>query len=91
MKETYLLSKEEKKEIESISNVILSVTNSFETFTANEFDGKENEDKLNSIEELRNRMKYDMTQLEKAHIIITNILNGTYDGTISIKDYELSQ
>ena len=91
MKETYLLSKEEKKEIESISNIILSVTNSFETFTANELDGEENEDKLNSIEELRNRMKYDMTQLEKAHIIITNILNGTYDGTISIKDYELSQ
>ena len=91
MKEIFLLSKEEKREIESISNIIFSVTDSFETFTANEFDGEENEDKLGSIEELRSRMKYDMERLEKAHIIITKILYGTYDGTPSVKDYELSK
>ena len=91
MKEMFLLSKEEKREIESISNIILSVTDSFETFTANEFDGEENEDKLGSIEELRSRMKYDMEQLEKAHIVITKILYGTYDGIPSVKDYELSK
>lgn len=91
MKEIFLLSKEEKREIESISNIIFSVTDSFETFTANEFDGEENEDKLGSIEELRSRMKYDMEQLEKAHIVITKILYGTYDGTPSVKDYELSK
>ena len=91
MKEIFLLSKEEKREIESISNIILSVTNSFETFTANEFDGEENENKLDSIEELRSRMKYDMEQLEKAYIVITKILYGTYDETLSVKDYELSK
>lgn len=91
MKEVFLLSKEEKREIESISDIILSVTDSFEIFTANEFDGEENEDRLDSIEELRSRMKYDMGQLEKAHTIITKILYGTYDGTPSVKDYELGQ
>lgn len=91
MKEVFLLSKEEKREIESISDIIFSVIDSFETFTANEFNGEENEDRLDSIEELRNRMKYDMEKLEKAHIIITKILYGTYDGTPSIKDYELGQ
>ena len=91
MKELFLLSKEEKREIESISDIILSVTDSFETFTANEFDGEENEDKLDSIEELRRRMKYDMEQLEKAHVVITKILCGNYDGTPSVKDYELGK
>lgn len=91
MKEVFLLSKEEKREIESISDIILSVTDSFEIFTTNEFDGEENEDRLDSIEELRSRMKYDMEQLEKAHTIITKILYGTYDGTPSVKDYELGQ
>lgn len=91
MKEVFILSKEEKKEIESISDIILSVTDSFETFTANEFDGEENEEKLDSIDELRSIMKYDMEQLEKAHTIIKKILYGTYDGTPSVKDYELSQ
>lgn len=91
MKEVFLLSKEEIREIESISNIMLSVTDSFEVFTVNEFNGEENEDRLNSIEELRRRMKYDMEQLEKANTIITKILCGNYDGTPSVQEYELSK
>ena len=91
MKEVFLLSNEEKIEMESIANIILSVTDSFEIFTANEFDGEENEDKLDSIEKLRSRMKYDMEQLEKALTIMWQILHGNYDGKLSVKDYELGQ
>ena len=67
MKDIYLISNDVKKELYSISEIIFSVTSSFETFTANEFAGEENEDKLDSIDELRNRMKYDMEQLDKAN------------------------
>ena len=91
MKEVFLLSKEEKREIESIADIISSVTDSFETFTANEFDGEENEDRLDSIEELRSRMEYDMRQLEKSHDILSKILNGIYDGKPSVRDYELGK
>ena len=91
MKEVFLISKEEKKELESISDIILSVTDDFETFTADEYDGEENEDKAKSVEELRSIMKYDIGQLEKAYSIILNILHGTYDGTLSVQDYELSK
>lgn len=91
MKELFLLSKEEKSEIEAISEIMLSITDSFTTFTADEIYGEENEDKLESIEELRNVMKYDMQYLEKAYGIITKILHGTYDGTPSVKDYELGK
>lgn len=89
MKEVFLLSKEEKREIESIADIIMSVTDSFETFTSDEFDGEENEDKVNSVERLRDIMKYDMNQLEKAHSILLQILHGNYDGKLSVQDYEL--
>ena len=91
MKEVFLISEEEKKELKSISDIMLSIVDDFEIFTADEFDGEENEDKAESIEELRSRMKYDMEQLEKAYSIILNILYGTYDGTLSVQDYELSK
>lgn len=91
MKETYLLSKDEKQELESIANIILSITDSFEMFTADKFDDEENDSQVTSISELRDRMKYDMIQLENAQTVIINILNGTYDGTTSVKNYELSQ
>lgn len=91
MKEVFLISKEEKRELESISDIMLSITDSFEIYTADEIDGYENEDKIESIEELRHRMKYDMEQLEKAYTIILNIIHETYDGTLSVKDYELGQ
>lgn len=91
MKEVFLISKEEKRELKSISDIILSITGDFEIFTVDEFDGEDNEDKAESIEELRSRMKYDMEQLEKAYSIILNILHGTYDGTLSVQNYELSK
>lgn len=91
MREVFLLSKEEKMEIESISDIILSVTDSFEMFTTDEFDGEENDNRVDNIEELRNRMKYDMEQLEKSHSILLEILHGTYDGKLSVKDYELGK
>ena len=93
MKDVFLLSQEEKREIKSIADIILSVTQSFEMFTDDEIDedGDENEFKVDSIEELRDRMKYDMEQLEKSYHIILSILYGTYDGSLSVKDYELSK
>lgn len=93
MRDVFLLSQDEKREIESIADIMLSVTQSFEMFTDDEIDedGDENEFKLDSIEELRSRMKYDMEQLEKSYHIILSILNGTYDGKLSVKDYELSK
>lgn len=91
MKEVFLLSKEEKREIESIADIILSVTDSFETLTSDEFDGEENEDRAVDVEELRDRMKYDMKQLEKSHDILSKILSGTYEGKPSVRDYELGK
>lgn len=91
MKEVFLLSKEEKREIESIADIILSVTDSFETFTSDEFDGEENEDKAVNVDELRDRMKYDMNQLEKSHDILSKILSGTYEGNPSVRGYELGK
>ena len=93
MKEVFLLSEDEKRELKSIADIMLSVTHSFEMFTSDEIDedGDENEYRLGSIEELRNRMKYDMEHLEKAYTIITKILYGTYDGMPSVKNYELGQ
>ena len=45
MKEVCLISKEEKKELEAMFYIMLSVTGDFEELTADEFDGEENEDK----------------------------------------------
>lgn len=91
IKEVFLISKEEKKEIESIAKIILSVTDSFETFTADDFDGDDNDDKLESIEELRARMRRDIIQLEKSHDILLQILHNNYDGNLSVTDYELGK
>lgn len=91
MKEVFLLSKEEKKELKSISDIMLSVTDYFKTLTVNDIDGDENENKVDSIEELRSRMKYDMEQLEKAYEVLLTIFYDTYDGSLSVKDYELGK
>lgn len=92
MKEVCLISKEEVRELESISNIMLSITDDFEIFTTDEFDGEENEDKAESVEELRSIMKYDIEQLEKAYNVLSHILNGTYNRTLlSVQDYELSK
>jgi len=91
MREVFLLSKEEKREIESIADIILSVTASFDTLTSDECDGEENDGRASDVGELRYRMEYDMKQLEKSYDIILKILSGTYEGEPSVRDYELGK
>lgn len=92
MKEVFLLSKEEKRELESITSIMLSITDSFDTFTNDKtIDGDINDERLESIAELRNRMKHDMIYLEKSYNILLKILNGNYNNTLSVQDYELGK
>ena len=89
MKDLYILTKKEKLELESIIEILLSVHLDFESATDPDED---NDDLCQSVEEVRECMKYDMQYLEKAEDVLRKILLGKeIDESISVRDFELSK
>ena len=76
-------------ELESIAEILLSVHLDFESATNPD---KDNDNLCQSVEEVRERMKYDMKYLEKAEDVLRKILLDTeIDESISVRDFELSK
>ena len=89
MENLYVLTQKEKLELESIVEILLSVHLDFESST----DPDENNDNLcQSVEEVRECMKYDMQYLERAKDVLRKILFGKeIDESVSVRDFELSK
>lgn len=89
MENLYVLTQKEKLELESIVEILLSVHFDFESAT----DPDEDNDNLcQSIEEVREYMKYDMQYLERAEDVLRKILFGKeIDESVSVRDFELSK
>lgn len=89
MKDIYVLTKKEKLELESIIEVLLSVHLDFESATNPD---KNNDDLCQNVEEVRERMEYDMQYLEKAETVLRKILLcKKFDESVSVRDFELSK
>lgn len=89
MENLCVLTQKEKLELESIAEILLSVHLDFESATNPD---KDNDNLCQSIEEVRECMKYDMQYLEKAEDVLRKILLGTeIDESISVRDFELSK
>lgn len=89
MENLCVLTQKEKLELESIVEILLSVHFDFESAT----DPDEDNDNLcQSIEEVREYMKYDMQYLERAEDVLRKILFGKeIDESVSVRDFELSK
>lgn len=75
--------------MESIVEILLSVHLDFESATDPD---KDNDDLCQSVEEVREYMKYDMQYLEKAEDVLRKILLGKeIDRSVSVRDFELSK
>ena len=88
MENLCVLTQKEKLELESIVEILLSVHLDFESAT----DPDEDNDNLcQSVEEVREYMKYDMQYLERAEDVLRKILFGKeiYE-SVSVRDFELS-
>lgn len=89
MKDLYTLTEKEKLELESIAEILLSVHLNFESATNPDED---NDDLCQNVEEVRERMEYDMRYLEKAETVLRKILLcKEFDESISVRDFELSK
>lgn len=89
MKDLYILTKKEKLELESIVEILLSVHLDFESATN---PGEDNDDLCQNVEEVRERMEYDMRYLEKAETVLRKILLcKEFDKSVSVRDFELSK
>lgn len=89
MENLCVLTQKEKLELESIAEILLSVHLDFESATNPD---KDNDNLCQSVEEVRERMKYDMKYLEKAEDVLRKILLGIeIDESISVRDFELSK
>lgn len=89
MENLCVLTQKEKLELESIAEILLSVHLDFESATNPD---KDNDNLCQSVEEVRERMKYDMKYLEKAEDVLRKILLDTeIDESISVRDFELSK
>lgn len=89
MENLYVLTQKEKLELESIVEILLSVHLDFESATDSDED---NDDLCQSVEEVRERMKYDMKYLEKAEDVLRKILlSQEIDESVSVRDFELSK
>ena len=87
MENLYVLTQKEKLELESIVEILLSVHLDFESAT-----DPDDDDLCQSVEEVREYMKYDMQYLEKAEDVLRKILLGKeIDKSISVRDFELSK
>lgn len=89
MENLCVLTQKEKLELESIVEILLSVHLDFESAT----DPDEDNDNLcQSVEEVREYMKYDMQYLERAEDVLRKILFGKeIDESVSVRDFELSK
>lgn len=78
MRDLCILTKKEKLELESIVEILLSVHLDFESATNPDED---NDDLCQNVEEVRERMEYDMRYLEKAETVcakfyfVKNLMN----------------
>ena len=89
MENLCVLTQKEKLELESIVEILLSVHLDFESATDPD---KDNDDLCQSVEEVREYMKYDMRYLEKAEDVLRKILLGKeIDRSVSVRDFELSK
>lgn len=89
MKDLYILAKKEKLELESIIEILLSVHLDFESATNQDED---NDGLCQNVEEVRERMEYDMRYLEKAETVLRKILHcEEFDESVSVRDFELSK
>ena len=89
MENVYVLTQKEKIELESIVEILLSVHLDFESATDSDND---NDDLCQSVEEVKDRMKYDMHYLEKAENCLRKILLGKdIYASVSVCDFELSK
>lgn len=89
MENLCIITQKEKLELESIVEILLSVHLDFESATD---PGEDNDDLCQNVEEVRERMKYDMQYLEKAEDVLRKILLGKeVDESISVRDFELSK
>jgi hypothetical protein len=89
MENLCVLTQKEKLELESIAEILLSVHLDFESATNPD---KDNDNLCQSVEEVRECMKYNMKYLEKAEDVLRKILLGTeIDESISVRDFELSK
>lgn len=89
MENLCVLTQKEKLELESIVEILLSVHLDFESATDPD---KDNDDLCQSVEEVREYMKYDMQYLEKAEDVLRKILLGKeIDRSVSVRDFELSK
>lgn len=89
MKDLCILTKKEKLELESIVEILLSVHLDFESATNPDED---NDDLCQNVEEVRERMEYDMWYLEKAETVLRKILLcKEFDESVSVRDFELSK
>ena len=89
MENLCVLTQKEKLELESIVEILLSVHLDFESAT----DPDEDNDNLcQSVEEVREYMKYDMQYLERAEDVLRKILfSKEIDESVSVRDFELSK
>lgn len=89
MENLCVLTQKEKLELESIVEILLSVHLDFEAATDPDED---NDDLCQSVEEVRECMKYDMQYLERAEDVLRKILFGKEtDESVSVRDFELSK
>lgn len=89
MENLCVLTQKEKLELESIVEILLSIHLDFESATDPD---KDNDDLCQSVEEVREYMKYDMQYLEKAEDVLRKILLGKeIDRSVSVRDFELSK
>lgn len=89
MENLCVLTQKEKLELESIAEILLSVHFDFESATNPD---KDNDNLCQSVEEVRECMKYNMKYLEKSEDVLRKILLGIeIDESISVRDFELSK
>lgn len=85
MQTVCVISERERKELVSISDILLSVSYNFNSLT-----DSGNEDSCDNIEELRERMRYEMEYIEKSSHVLRSMLCGSALD-VTVTDYEMSQ
>lgn len=79
MKKVAILTDRECRELEHIALVLMHTAYDFEWLT-------DKEDGCKTIEELKERMSHDMEYLDKAKLVIDNMLSDT-DSDVTVSDF----
>ena len=87
MQNLFVMTPEEKRELEDIADILSVVADQFDSAT-----DPDDDDACKTVEEMKNYMAYGMSYLEKAEDVLRTILSGKeIDPSVSVKDFGITQ